>query len=101
MAATPGPWFVQSNGIDAPTIHTHPTEYGIYIVHPGIESDGGVCGRTDAEGIANAKLIAAAPDLADALERAVERLAADGYGGDFEGTIVGDARIALRLAGRL
>lgn len=73
---TPGPWVVfeetgQYPGIDSSVGHS-------VVLWGSNEDDGGIRGRTPAEETANAKLIAAAPQLAEALQRALRDSGCDG-----------------------
>ena len=72
MAHTPGNWFVCDGGRpqDRPGIDTEIDGDGFTIIlwgDPYLDSEG-INGRTDAEREANARLIAASPDLLEALE---------------------------------
>ena len=68
-AHTPGPWFIQADehphwpGIDG-------DNFSVVIIgwKDCKKDDAGIRGRTDGEALANARLIAAAPDLLAALD---------------------------------
>ena len=61
---TPGPWYIYEDG-DSPGIEASACSIVVFGLE---EDDGGVGGRTTEEAKANARLIAAAPDLLEALQ---------------------------------
>jgi hypothetical protein len=69
MSHTPGPW-EQALGISCHEITAKPDGLKVYIAQATSQSWGGV-GST--EGEANARLIAAAPELLEALQRIVKQ----------------------------
>ena len=83
---TPGPWFIvtPTQGFEICTIHgveRQPTEDGlgqtwVYIRPESLVRDGEWVWPDEAECTANAHLIAAAPDMADALETVVRDMTA-------------------------
>ena len=65
---TPGPWeFSYLNDTERPGIEAD--RFSVVIFGVRAEDDCGIHGRTEKEEIANARLIAAAPELLEALER--------------------------------
>lgn len=67
---TPGPWKVYESDLNTfthPGVDSARVDFSVVIGGAGVD-DGGVDGRTDAEKFANARLIAAAPDLYEALD---------------------------------
>lgn len=74
MNHTPGPWSVVEfddcfPGVDA-------GDHSVVIIgEQRIANDGGIRGRTAAETVANAKLIAAAPEMAAELDQVLRDLA--------------------------
>ena len=71
---TPGPWKVfNSKYADKPGIETDDETFSV-VVFGKISESCGVDGRTEDEKQANAKLIAAAPDLLEALQAIVNWL---------------------------
>ena len=102
MAAkhTPGPWFIFGNGhcvgganTDATTLNEHPTA-GIAMC--------GMARRDPAECTANARLIAAAPDLLEALQAAYDALGISyplhSSDMDKRGAVLAQARAAIAKA---
>ena len=69
-ANTPGPWWVYNEGSRFPGIEARLN--GSVVVYGNDNEIEGVKGRTHAEAIANARLIAAAPELLAALEMVLE-----------------------------
>ena len=69
-ANTPGPWWVYNEGSRFPGIEARLN--GTVVVYGNDNEIEGVKGRTHAEAIANARLIAAAPELLAALEMVLE-----------------------------
>ena len=69
-AHTPGPWWVYNEGSRFPGIEARLN--GSVVVYGNDNEIEGVKGRTHAEAIANARLIAAAPELLAALEMVLE-----------------------------
>jgi len=66
---TPGPWTSFEDGEAHPGVEAFDSNISIVIIsYPAVEDDGGVRGQSHAEAVANARLIAAAPDLLEALE---------------------------------
>jgi len=82
---TPGPWSDDGDYIRAKAGNNRPDLMRIAEIFPV---------WSEAEGAANAKLIAAAPDMAEAL-----RLMLDVYGKDATGGVSDQARAALVKAG--
>jgi hypothetical protein len=74
-AHTPAPWTVYKETDEYPGIEGHT---GTVIVWGDGEDDCGIRGDTHAERVANARLIAAAPDLYAALRGLVSALFAEG-----------------------
>lgn len=66
---TPGPWDLMSPGTAAKA-HLHPSRYWNCYVTSEVGVVAIACGATKEEAEANARLIAAVPDLLDALKRA-------------------------------
>lgn len=96
---TPGPWVpVSDTQVDGFTRVRVACEEG----KAGLVATCSGCRKSTDEDEANARLIAAAPELADALEAI---LASDGFRGVFDASALhaahGRAEIALRKAGRL
>lgn len=58
---TPGPWGVFADGGDCPGIEAD--SFSVVVYGKSDEDDCGVQGRSDGEKLANARLIAAAPEL--------------------------------------
>ena len=72
-AHTPGPWWVYKEGSRFPGIEARLNGRNFSVVVYGDDKEiEGVKGRTNAEALANARLIAAAPALLEALSKAVE-----------------------------
>ena len=69
-AHTPGPWWVYNEGSRFPGIEARLN--GSVVVYGNDKEIEGVKGRTHAEALANARLIAAAPELLAALEMVLE-----------------------------
>jgi hypothetical protein len=89
MPHTPGPWHVFLNRRDKkvrgrfPGIEARDGKTTIVLFGEADEGDLGIQGRDDTEAQANAKLIAAAPELLDACQALVERYGpASGYTGE-------------------
>lgn len=81
-AHTPGQWFIEKElPTERPGIETNADGKFFSIVVWGDSAndndDGGVHGRTREEAMANARLIAAAPDLLEALEMVMPYLRGD------------------------
>lgn len=76
-AHTPGPWLVYNEAARFPGIDGRNSSVVVYGTDNELE---GVKGRTHAEALANARLIAAAPELLEALEYLVEWSADRGPG---------------------
>ena len=80
-ANTPGPWWVYNEGSRFPGIEARLNGRNFSVVVYGNDKEiEGVKGRTHAEALANARLIAAAPALLEALEYLVEWSADRGPG---------------------
>jgi hypothetical protein len=66
---TLGPWTILEDAFAYPGIEADGGTFSVVILgYPDHGDDGGVRGRTEEEALANAHLIAAAPDLLEALE---------------------------------
>ena len=67
---TSGPWWVYDNGYRYPGIESMDTSIVIHGMEP--ESERGIGGKDKEQSIANARLIAAAPDLLEACQLIVD-----------------------------
>lgn len=65
---TPGPWSVFGDPNDHPGIEADDLAISVVVYGEPCEVEAGIQGRTSDEAWANARLIAAAPDLLEALE---------------------------------
>ena len=93
---TPGPWAVFEYGV-RPGIETDEEGETFSIVVWGAEDDDeGIHGETPEEAIANARLIAAAPDLLEALQGLVNAVFNDDVAATVSGLV--EARAAISLA---
>ena len=98
---TPGPWRILPEECDKPYIRVRGTVLGARykvanVITPSYE---GVHEREAEETRANARLIAAAPELLEALKLMVERFAdSAGYFGDFKSDAVKNAEAAIAKA---
>ena len=99
-AHTPGPWWVYNEGSRFPGIEAGLNGRNFSVVVYGNDNEiEGVKGRTHAEAIANARLIAAAPELLEALEHyLIQDEIAEGYGGGVGGSAREQARAAIAKA---
>ena len=95
---TPGPWAVCSgiNAADRPGIEAPGFRLSI-VVYGTDDDEEGVFGRTGQEAEANARLIAAAPDLLEALQDAL--CALECCGKDFPAATKASAAIAKATGG--
>lgn len=98
---TPGPWRATRDGLDG-MLDTGGVTTGFDVMASEIGSEEPLCVAADVRSEADARLIAAAPDLLDACEAAVEELGDDenyvGDHGESEANILADLRAALRKA---
>lgn len=98
---TPGPWAVFSPGDEAwPGIEATDLSVSIAVFEDQESGDAGIQGRTREEAIANARLIAAAPDLLRAL-KALHACHRAFSGNDNWTTLDDEARIEAEAAIRL
>lgn len=80
-AHTPGPWTVFEDSRDArPGIEAD--AFSVVIYGYGDDDDGGVQGKSKEEEMANAYLIAAAPDLLEAAQQAIQVFINQGWDDD-------------------
>lgn len=69
---TPGPWSIITSETCDLYAGIESDDFSIVVIgYPEDDDDGGVRGKTPEEAMANAHLIAAAPDLLESLERVV------------------------------
>jgi hypothetical protein len=80
MSYTPGPWSVMPTPTDAQ--NTHKIMYDCVQERRRIGAVCGVFAKDDGEATANARLIAAAPELLEALRHLVARVIENGGTGD-------------------
>jgi len=93
---TPGPWFAVEDIHDESDGFTYIAGYDIKSNGAEIVGCEGISGDS-AENLANARLIAAAPDLLGALEAAVTSMLDSGYNAS-ESVVIRKARAAIARA---
>ena len=88
---TPGPWVVDGEGITIGTVCTHESGVCQEITVPSVSVFKEI---SSPEAVANARLIAAAPEMLEVLDLIV-RIIEDGVQPLQNGRIVGDIRVLL------
>ena len=95
---TPGPWIVSClDETERPGIDAHHLNFTVVCYGVRNQDDEGIHGRTIEEEMANARLIAAAPDLLEALLEAEAGLEFSGADKQPEGQFVPAPTLALRI----